>query len=100
LGAFAAPDRRDVIALKWGSYFMQMFGGKASQRDCQVESHSHGPSTVIFEVVHLPVGLIGAFSRKDFEVFERGGVDGRESESAVDGASDVHQSLALPHGWG
>jgi len=51
-------------------------------------------------VIHLPVGLIGAFSRKDFEVFERGGVDGRESESAVDGASNVHQSLALPHGWG
>lgn len=99
LGAFAAPDRGDVIPLERGSNFMKVFGGKASEGDRQVEPHADGPSAVVFEVIHLPVGLIGAFTGEDFEVFEGGGVDGGETESAVDGAGDVHQSLALSHGW-
>jgi hypothetical protein len=98
LRALATPDRGNVVAFKRGSYFMKVFGGESGERDSEVEPHSDGPTSVVLEVVHLPIGLIGAFPGEDFEVLKGGGIDRGESESPVDSSGDFHQSLPLSHG--
>ena len=82
LGLLAAPDLAYVVALEREAEYALVCGHITCEGHCEVESQRDVASSVVRETEHLLIGLSAAFAEKNLGVFERGGIDGNETEGA------------------
>jgi len=75
LRIFAAPHRGDMVPFERRPQLAPVLCGKASQRDGQIESHPHFPTSVVGETVHLAIGFFAPFAGQNLQVFERRRID-------------------------